>query len=142
MSAFKKLIRLLPQPKSLIKRNINGINRKYFTTKAAVNQTFTVYRWDPTKDSSPEEVSYNVDVSGTPMILDVLFKIKNEQDPTLSFRRSCREGICGSCAMNIDGTNTLACLAKTKPGAGQKTRILPLPVIILYIFIVRYDNII
>ena len=45
-----------------------------------------------------------------PMVRDALIKIKNEQDPTLTFRRSCREGICGSCAMNIDGTNTLACL--------------------------------
>ncbi len=44
------------------------------------------------------------------MVLDALVKIKNEQDPTLTFRRSCREGICGSCAMNINGTNTLACL--------------------------------
>jgi succinate dehydrogenase/fumarate reductase-like Fe-S protein len=44
------------------------------------------------------------------MVLDALLKIKNEQDPTLTFRRSCREGICGSCAMNIDGANGLACL--------------------------------
>lgn len=49
-----------------------------------------------------------------PMILDALLKIKNEQDPTLTFRRSCREGICGSCAMNIDGTNGLACLTFIK----------------------------
>lgn len=45
-----------------------------------------------------------------PMVLDALIKIKNEIDPTLTFRRSCREGICGSCAMNIGGTNTLACI--------------------------------
>ena len=58
------------------------------------------------------------------MILDALIKIKNEQDPTLTFRRSCREGICGSCAMNIDGGNTLACL---KPIEGSSTKIYPLP---------------
>ncbi|MGH7056921.1 MAG: succinate dehydrogenase iron-sulfur subunit, partial [Acetobacteraceae bacterium] len=61
-----------------------------------------------------------------PMVLDALIKIKNEIDSTLTFRRSCREGICGSCAMNIDGINTLACL---KPIADAKgaTRITPLP---------------
>lgn len=55
--------------------------------------------------------SYTLDLNKTgPMMLDALIRIKNEVDPTLTFRRSCREGICGSCAMNIDGTNTLACL--------------------------------
>ena len=55
--------------------------------------------------------SYTLDLNKTgPMVLDALIKIKNELDPTLTFRRSCREGICGSCAMNIDGVNTLACL--------------------------------
>ena len=60
------------------------------------------------------------------MVLDAIIKIKNEVDPTLTFRRSCREGICGSCAMNIDGTNTLAC---TKPIAEitSTVRIYPLP---------------
>ena len=57
--------------------------------------------------------SYTLDLSKTgPMMLDALIRIKNEVDPTLTFRRSCREGICGSCAMNIDGVNTLACLCK------------------------------
>lgn len=60
------------------------------------------------------------------MMLDALFKIKNEQDPTLTFRRSCREGICGSCAMNIDGTNTLACLSYIKQGKEVST-VYPLP---------------
>jgi succinate dehydrogenase (ubiquinone) iron-sulfur subunit len=60
------------------------------------------------------------------MVLDALIKIKDEQDPTLTFRRSCREGICGSCAMNIDGSNTLACLAYiTKESSSMK--IYPLP---------------
>lgn len=55
--------------------------------------------------------SFNLDLNKTgPMMLDALIRIKNELDPTLTFRRSCREGICGSCAMNIDGVNTLACL--------------------------------
>ena len=61
------------------------------------------------------------------MVLDALVKIKNEIDPTLTFRRSCREGICGSCAMNIDGRNTLACLCKIEDDAGKATKIYPLP---------------
>lgn len=56
-----------------------------------------------------------------PMVLDALLKIKNEQDGTLTFRRSCREGICGSCAMNIAGTNTLACLKKIKDAGTKST---------------------
>ncbi len=60
------------------------------------------------------------------MVLDALIKIKNEQDPTLTFRRSCREGICGSCAMNIDGSNNLACLSYIDKGASTTT-IYPLP---------------
>ncbi len=69
--------------------------------------------------------TYPIDLNDCgPMILDALIKIKNEADPTLTFRRSCREGICGSCAMNIDGGNTLACL---KPIEGSSTSIYPLP---------------
>ena len=60
------------------------------------------------------------------MVLDALIKIKNEIDPTLTFRRSCREGICGSCAMNIDGTNTLAC-TKAITDVGGDVKIYPLP---------------
>lgn len=57
--------------------------------------------------------AYTLDLNKTgPMMLDALIRIKNEDDPTLTFRRSCREGICGSCAMNIDGVNTLACLCE------------------------------
>jgi succinate dehydrogenase (ubiquinone) iron-sulfur subunit len=62
-----------------------------------------------------------------PMVLDALIKIKNEMDPTLTFRRSCREGICGSCAMNIEGTNTLACISKINDNAHKPTKIYPLP---------------
>ncbi len=74
-------------------------------------KTFNVYRWDPEDGDNPRMDSYEIDLDKCgPMVLDALIYIKNEVDPTLTFRRSCREGICGSCAMNIDGTNTLACI--------------------------------
>ena len=75
-------------------------------------KTFHIYRWSPdTPTEKPKMQSYTLDLNNTgPMMLDALIRIKNEVDPTLTFRRSCREGICGSCAMNIDGVNTLACL--------------------------------
>ncbi len=73
-------------------------------------KTIRIYRWDPDSGENPRVDRYeiNLDQCG-PMVLDALIYIKNDIDPTLTFRRSCREGICGSCAMNIDGTNTLAC---------------------------------
>eukprot|EP00898_Chlorokybus_atmophyticus_P004294 jgi/Chlat1/4866/Chrsp31S04893 len=96
-------------------------------------KTFEIYRWDPDKHEKPRMQSYQVDINNCgPMILDVLIKIKNETDPTLTLRRSCREGICGSCAMNIDGTNTLACLAKVKREGAPQT-ITPLP----HMFVVK-----
>lgn len=67
------------------------------------------------------------------MILDALIKIKNEIDPSLAFRRSCREGICGSCAMNINGQNTLACLCKIEAESEKETKIYPLP----HMYVVR-----
>jgi len=75
-------------------------------------KTFHIYRWSPDEPTSkPKMQTYTLDLNKTgPMVLDALIRIKNEVDPTLTFRRSCREGICGSCAMNIDGVNTLACL--------------------------------
>ena len=75
---------------------------------------FQIYRWNPDEPTSkPRMQEYTLDLNKTgPMMLDALIRIKNETDPTLTFRRSCREGICGSCAMNIDGVNTLACLCK------------------------------
>src|SRR3546814_224901 len=74
-------------------------------------KTFKIYRWDPDKGGNPRLDTYEIDMDDcAPMVLDALIKIKNEIDTTLTFRRSCREGICGSCSMNIDGTNTLACL--------------------------------
>jgi succinate dehydrogenase (ubiquinone) iron-sulfur subunit len=80
--------------------------------KDALTKTFHIYRWNPDEPTTkPKMQSYTLDLNKTgPMMLDALIRIKNEMDPTLTFRRSCREGICGSCAMNIDGVNTLACL--------------------------------
>ena len=74
-------------------------------------KAFKIYRWNPDDGGNPRVDTYEIDLDACgPMVLDALIKIKNEIDSTLTFRRSCREGICGSCAMNIDGTNTLACL--------------------------------
>jgi len=83
-------------------------------TKDAKMKTIQIYRWDPDHpEEKPRMQKYTIDMNKTgPMMLDALIKIKNEMDPTLTFRRSCREGICGSCAMNIDGVNTLACLCE------------------------------
>ncbi len=73
-------------------------------------KTFKVYRYDPDSRDSPRLDTYDVDLDDCgPMALDALIWIKNKVDPTLTFRRSCREGVCGSCAMNMDGTNWLAC---------------------------------
>lgn len=89
---------------------------------------FKIYRWNPEEKQKPYISTYPVDLNQCgPMILDALFKIKNEQDPTLTFRRSCREGICGSCAMNIDGRNTLACLCYIDKTSAKATKIYPLP---------------
>ncbi|RAO68203.1 uncharacterized protein BHQ10_004215 [Talaromyces amestolkiae] len=92
-------------------------------------KTFHVYRWDPdTPSEKPRMQSYTLDLNKTgPMMLDALIRIKNEVDPTLTFRRSCREGICGSCAMNIDGVNTLACLCRIPTDTTKESRIYPLP---------------
>jgi succinate dehydrogenase (ubiquinone) iron-sulfur subunit len=88
-------------------------------------KTFHIYRWNPDEPASkPKMQSYSLDLNKTgPMMLDALIRIKNEVDPTLTFRRSCREGICGSCAMNIDGVNTLACLCmRNNPGVNKSSR--------------------
>ncbi|MEQ1673154.1 MAG: 2Fe-2S iron-sulfur cluster-binding protein, partial [Hyphomicrobium sp.] len=86
-----------------------------------------VYRWNPDDGANPRIDSYFIDQEQCgPMVLDALLKIKNEIDPSLSLRRSCREGICGSCAMNIDGTNTLACLKGLDEVTGP-VKVYPLP---------------
>ncbi len=88
---------------------------------------FLVYRYDSTDGKNPSVDTYSVDLDSCgPMVLDALIKIKSEIDPTLSFRRSCREGICGSCAMNIDGANTLACTMAIEDVEGD-IKIYPLP---------------
>ncbi|KAJ5527497.1 Succinate dehydrogenase iron-sulfur subunit [Penicillium tannophilum] len=114
--------------------------RSYATVEATKNvdpipsenpsmKTFKVYRWNPdTPSEKPTMESYQLDLKKTgPMMLDALIRIKNEIDPTLTFRRSCREGICGSCAMNIDGVNTLACLCRIPTDTASESRIYPLP---------------
>ena len=80
-------------------------------------------------NSKPYTETFEVDTKDTPMVLDVLLKIKNTMDPTLTLRRSCREGICGSCSMNIGGTNTLACLCTLEEAITPdgKIRVYPLP---------------
>ncbi len=88
---------------------------------------YRIYRWNPDDGRNPRIDTYQVDLGDCgPMVLDALIWIKNKIDPTLTFRRSCREGVCGSCAMNIDGVNTLACTHDMKDSA-EVIRILPLP---------------
>ncbi|KAM5372844.1 hypothetical protein ACJZ2D_007301 [Fusarium nematophilum] len=92
-------------------------------------KSFQIYRWNPdTPSEKPRLQTYSLDLNKTgPMILDALIRIKNELDPTLTFRRSCREGICGSCAMNINGQNTLACLCRIPAESASDIKIYPLP---------------
>lgn len=109
-------------------KNSRVVDGKHFPdTEAQRKKTFKIYRYDPDSGSNPRVDRYevNLDKCG-PMVLDALIKIKNEIDPTLTFRRSCREGICGSCAMNIDGTNTLACTKAIEDVSGD-VKIYPLP---------------
>ena len=119
------------------------------TSHATHLTEFKVYRWNPDDGENPHVDTYFVDRDNCgPMVLDALIWIKNNVDPTLTFRRSCREGVCGSCAMNIDGTNTLAC---TKAIDDNKTplKIYPLPhqpvvkdlVTDLTLFYAQYDSI-
>ena len=90
-------------------------------------KAFKIYRWDPDAGENPRVDTYYLDLDDCgPMVLDAIIKIKNEVDPTLTFRRSCREGICGSCAMNIDGGNTLACTKGLDEIEGD-VKIYPLP---------------
>jgi succinate dehydrogenase / fumarate reductase iron-sulfur subunit len=88
---------------------------------------FHIYRYEPESDSNPSIDKFEINLKQCgPMVLDALIKIKNEIDSTVTFRRSCREGVCGSCAMNIDGTNTLACLKPISEVSGA-IKIYPLP---------------
>ncbi len=88
---------------------------------------FRIYRWDPDSGENPTLDTYEINLDNCgPMVLDAIIYIKNEIDSTLTFRRSCREGICGSCAMNIGGTNTLACTKAIEDFKGDIS-IYPLP---------------
>ena len=88
---------------------------------------FKIYRYDETTGENPHIDIYDVDMDGCgPMVLDALIKIKDEIDPTLTFRRSCREGVCGSCSMNVDGTNELACIKSLSEIKGD-VKVYPLP---------------
>ena len=94
---------------------------------AGKTRRFKVYRYDPDSGDNPRTDTFDVDTEDCgQMVLDALIKMKGDQDPSLTFRRSCREGICGSCAMNIDGTNTLACTKPIDEVKGE-VRIYPLP---------------
>ncbi|CAF3690512.1 unnamed protein product [Rotaria socialis] len=99
------------------------------TAAAPRTKTVSIYRWNPEEPSKkPFLQEYKIDLNECgPMVLDALLKIKNEQDPTLAFRRSCREGICGSCSMNVDGRNTLACICKIDESTSKPLKIHPLP---------------
>ncbi len=96
-------------------------------TKGGNWREFHIYRWSPDDQENPHIDTYHVDMDDCgPMVLDGIIWIKNNIDPTLTFRRSCREGICGSCSMNIDGTNTLACTKGLDEIKGP-VKIYPLP---------------
>ena len=107
----------------------NSVVKKgqHFPSAAKHKKAFHIYRYDPDKGSNPtlDTFEVNMDTCG-PMVLDALIKIKGETDSSLAFRRSCREGVCGSCAMNIDGRNTLACLKPISEVKGD-VMIYPLP---------------
>ena len=101
------------------------VEGKKFGKKGKNTVTFNVYRWNRESNEIPRLDKFHINKSKLgPMVLDALMFIKNQMDPSLTFRRSCREGICGSCSMNVNGTNTLACL---KPIEGEEINIYPLP---------------
>src|SRR5215471_4242445 len=105
-----------------------GIGKTFAGPPGATRlREFKIYRWNPEDGKNPVIDTFEIDLNDCgPMVLDALIKIKNEIDTTLTFRRSCREGICGSCAMNIDGVNTLACVKAIEDIEGA-IRIYPLP---------------
>jgi succinate dehydrogenase / fumarate reductase iron-sulfur subunit len=110
-------------------KNSRIVAGKVWPAPSGATQTreFRIYRWNSEDGRNPQLDTYQVDIDDCgPMILDALIWIKSKIDPTLTFRRSCREGVCGSCAMNIDGTNGLACTRGMEEIAGA-IRIYPLP---------------
>jgi succinate dehydrogenase / fumarate reductase iron-sulfur subunit len=108
----------------------NSVVKKGKTHAASGGQRvkkFKIYRYDPDSGANPRYDQFEIDLDDCgPMVLDALIKIKSEQDPSLTFRRSCREGICGSCSMNMDGRNGLACTTAIEDIKGE-IRITPLP---------------
>jgi len=118
--------RMAPRAKALMPNSTFAASRAFAAQSGGNMKQFKIYRYNPDSGEEPKMVNYDVNLDECgPMILDAIIKIKNEVDPTLTFRRSCREGICGSCAMNVDGKNTLACLSRIEPG--KPTAIYPLP---------------
>ena len=113
---------------TLPKNSVVQEGKTYPAPEGATNvQEVHVYRWDPDSGDNPRLDKYTLDLDTCgPMVLDAIIKIKNEIDPTLTFRRSCREGICGSCSMNINGRNTLACTKDISDIDGP-IKIYPLP---------------
>lgn len=109
---------------------INSIVKKgkvYPNSEATNKRNIVIYRYDPEQDETPRFDTYELDLDRCgPMVLDAILMVKDEMDSTIAIRRSCREGICGSCAVNVNGRNTLAC---TKPIAEIKgdIEIYPLP---------------
>ena len=111
----------LPRNSKIVK------GRTYKAEEGKRPKTFKIYRYDPDTGANPRFDLYTIDLDKTgPMVLDALIRIKNEVDSTLTFRRSCREGICGSCAMNMDGRNGLACTTPIGEIKGE-VQITPLP---------------
>lgn len=106
---------------------VEGQSHDATTPATTRSRTFRIYRYDPETKDNPRMDSYKIDLDKCgPMVLDALIHIKNDVDTGVTFRRSCREGICGSCAMNIDGTNTLACLKPIDEVKGD-VAVRPLP---------------
>jgi len=113
---------------TLPKNSVVQKGKTYPAPAGATNiQVVEIYRWDPDSGENPRIDTYNLDLDTCgPMVLDAILKIKDEVDSTLTFRRSCREGICGSCSMNINGKNTLAC-TKDMSDIDGPIKIYPLP---------------
>jgi succinate dehydrogenase / fumarate reductase iron-sulfur subunit len=112
----------LPPHSRLVKGKEHGVNKNLPSSRS-----FKIYRWNPDQGGQPQMDTYHLDLNDCgPMVLDALIYIKDHMDSTLTFRRSCREGVCGSCAMNVDGTNTLACIKSVEDIKGD-VNIYPLP---------------
>jgi len=110
-------------------QNSKILKGKYYEDKTNSSnlKKVNIYRWDPTDGNNPRIDTFEVEMDNCgPKVLDILFKIKNEIDSTLTFRRSCAHGVCGSCAMNVDGVNTLSCI-KSHTDIKGELNIYPLP---------------